>query len=79
MLLTDKEALEKANRIIKESGENAKIEDYFWVRAEDEEDDIFCYYVLFEALLRQCFLYLNKHIWMTKNDVVDITIMKYDP
>lgn len=25
MLLTDKEALEKANRIIKESGENAKV------------------------------------------------------
>ena len=30
MLLTDKEALEKANRIIKESGENAKIEDFFF-------------------------------------------------
>ena len=49
MLLTDKEALEKANRIIKESGMNAKVEDYFWVRAEDEGDDIFCYYVLFEG------------------------------
>ncbi len=49
MLLTDKEALEKAVEIIKESGKNAKVADFFWVRAEEKEEDIFCYYVLFDG------------------------------
>ena len=45
MLLTDKSALEKAREIVSVSGEKADITSFFWVAAEDEKDDIFCYYV----------------------------------
>lgn len=49
MLLTDETALEKANEIIRQSGEQATVSDWFWLRAEEEKDDIFCYYVLVEG------------------------------
>lgn len=42
MLLTDETALEKANEIIRQSGEQATVSDWFWLRAEEEKDDIFC-------------------------------------
>ena len=41
MLLTDTEALEKANEIIKEIDKSAIVADYFWLQAENREDDIF--------------------------------------
>ena len=49
MLLTDTEALEKANEIIKEIDKSAVVADYFWLQAENREDDIFCYYVLVQG------------------------------
>lgn len=49
MLLTDETALEKANKILKESGKKAKVSEWFWLRAEDEKDDIFCYYASVEG------------------------------
>jgi hypothetical protein len=49
MLLTDETALEKANEILRESGKEAKVSDWFWLRAEDEKDDIFCYYATVEG------------------------------
>ena len=49
MLLTDKTALEKANEIIRKSIKNTTIPKWFWVHAEEEKDDIFCYFVLKEG------------------------------
>lgn len=50
MLLTDKEALEKAKSIIKEKNVKDIVTRFFWIKAENEEDDIFCYYVKNEEL-----------------------------
>ena len=38
MLLTDETALEKANEIIRQSGEQATVSDWFWLRAEEEKE-----------------------------------------
>jgi hypothetical protein len=49
MLLNDKTALKKAYEIIAKSGKSGTITQYFWVHAEDELDDIFCYFVTLEG------------------------------
>ncbi len=46
MLLDDHRALEKAASIIKACGGNASVTKYFWVRADEEKDDVFCYYTM---------------------------------
>ncbi len=49
MLHTDVTALKKAHDLISASGKRAEITQYFWIEAENKEDDIFCYFVLPEG------------------------------
>ncbi len=44
MLHNDETALKKAKDIINKTGEDATIFHYFWIKAEDMKNDIFCYF-----------------------------------
>ncbi len=46
MLFNDSDALNKAYEIINKSDNNARISRHFWVQAENQSEDIFCYFVV---------------------------------